>query len=167
MARICRKSRSRLGLPLGVLSLLLAIIGCGGGDDNDPPQVRIGQAVWDVDLAINDAQRHRGLAGRAHLDESVGMLFMYPKARPRAYCMRGCLIPLDIAFIDSDLRIVKIYTMLAELDRRGRMTYSSGVPAQYVLEVSAGAFRRNGVVEGAKVVFLGNIPPATKVDPGP
>jgi len=167
MAENCRKFQCRLALWLAAMCLTVAIAGCGGGYDNDPPRVRIGSAVWDVDLALNDAQRHRGLAGRAYLDESVGMLFMYPKARPRAYCMRGCLIPLDIAFIDSDLRIVKIYTMAAEPDRLGQVTYSSGVDAQYILEVSAGAFRRNGVVEGAKVVFLGNIPPATKADAGP
>ncbi len=162
----CRQLRSRFGLCLGALCLPAVIAGCAGGDKG-PPQVRIGSAVWDVDLALNDAQRRRGLAGRAYLDESEGMLFMYPKAAPRAYCMRGCLIPLDIAFIDSDLRIVKIYTMAAERDRRGLVTYSSHVPAQYVLEVSAGAFSRNGVVEGAKVVFLGNIPPATKAEAGP
>jgi hypothetical protein len=156
-----------MGLWLGAMCLPLALAGCGGLDDSDPARVRIGSAVWDVDLATNDVQRHRGLAGRAYLDESVGMLFMYPKAAPRAYCMRGCLIPLDIAFIGSDLRIVKIYTMAAERDRMGRMSYSSHRPAQYVLEVSAGGFRRNGVVEGAKVEFLGNIPPATKADAGP
>jgi len=152
-----------------MLSICLpaAIAGCGGGEENLPPQVKIGSAVWDVDLALTNDQRYRGLAGRAYLDEAVGMLFMYPQAAPRAYCMRGCLIPLDIAFIDSDLRIVKIYTMTAEFDRRGIVTYSSNAPAQYVLEVSAGGFARNGVVEGAKVVFLGNIPPATKADAGP
>ena len=166
MARSCRQLRSYLGLWLGAVCLAAAIVGCGG-DDNGPPRVRIGSAVWDVDLALNDDQRYRGLAGRAYLDESVGMLFMYPKAGPRAYCMRGCLIPLDIAFIDSDLRIVNIYTMAAERDRGGQVTYRSHADAQYVLEVSAGAFGRNGVVEGAKVVFLGNIPPATKADAGP
>ena len=166
MARSCRQLRSRLGWWLGALCLAAAIAGCRG-TDNDSPRVRIGSAIWDVDLAVNDDQRYRGLAGRAYIGEGVGMLFMYPKAGPRRYCMRGCLIPLDIAFIDSDLRIVKIYTMAAEHDRRGLVTYSSHVPAQYVLEVSAGAFSRHGVVEGAKVVFLGNIPPATKADAGP
>ncbi|MBL7222186.1 MAG: DUF192 domain-containing protein [Phycisphaerae bacterium] len=166
MTGSCRQLRSRLGLWLGALCLPAAIAGCGGGDKG-PPRVKIGGAVWDVDIALNDAQRLRGLAGRAYLDESVGMLFMYPKAGPRAYCMRDCLIPLDIAFIDSDLRIVNIYTMVAEPDRRGRVTYSSRGDAQYVLEVSAGGFGRNGVVEGAKVVFLGNIPPATKAEAGP
>ena len=166
MAGNCLQLRSRLGVPVGVLCLLAAIAGCGGGD-SDPPRVRIGSAVWDVDLAMTNEQRYRGMSGRAHLDESVGMLFIYPKAARRAYCMRDCLISLDIAFIDSDLRIVKIYTMAAEPDRGRAVAYDSRRPAQYVLEVSAGAFARNGVVEGAKVAFLGNIPPATKAEAGP
>ena len=167
MAGSCLKLQSLLGLWLVALCLTTAIAGCRGGDENLPPRVKIGSAVWDVDLALTDDQRYRGLAGRAYLDEDVGMLFMYPEAELRAYCMRDCLIPLDIAFINSDLRIVKIYTMPAEADRVGRVTYESNTPAQYVLEVSAGGFARKGVVEGAKVVLLGNIPPATKADAGP
>jgi uncharacterized protein len=152
-------------LQAAMLCLLALIVGCGG--DDAPPQVRIGSMVWNVDLATNNEQRTRGLAGRAYLSESVGMLFIYPRAALREYCMRGCLIPLDIAFIDSELRIVKIYTMPSEYDRAGRASYSSLVPAQYVLEVSAGAFARSGVREGAKVMFLGKIPPATKAEAGP
>jgi len=144
-----------------------AFTGCFGGRDDAPAQVQIGSAIWDVDLAMNDEQRYRGLAGRAYIDESVGMLFMYPDSRPRAYCMRGCLIPIDIAFIDSELRIVKIYTMAVEPDRAGRVSYPSIVPAQYAFEVAGGALARNGVVEGAKVTFLGNIPDPTKAAPGP
>ncbi len=156
-----------MSLALSALWVSAAFSGCGDSDADAPPQVKIGSTVWDVDLALNDEQRLRGLAGRAYIDKSVGMLFMYPNAAQRAYCMRGCLMSIDIAFIDSDLRIVKIYTMPMESDRVGRVSYTSIKPAQYVLEVSAGGFARNGVSEGDKVTFLGNIPDATKAAPGP
>ncbi|MCP4376239.1 MAG: DUF192 domain-containing protein [bacterium] len=159
-----RQFRNRPILQTAVLCLLAMIVGCG--DSNDPPQVQIGSMVWNVDLATTNEQRACGMAGRAYLSESVGMLFIYPKAKLRAYCMRGCLIPLDIAFIDSDLRIVKIYTMPTESDHAGNVTYSSILPAQYILEVSAGSFARHDLREGAKVTFLGNIPPATKAESG-
>jgi len=151
-----------------VLVVGLLVAGCGGGraDSDGPPQVKIGSAIWDVDLALTPEQRYQGMGGRPYLDESEGMLFMYPDAALRAYCMRDCLIPLDIAFIDSDFRIVTIYTMAAERDRRGLVSYTSRTPAQYVLEVSAGGLARKGVKVGDKVIFLGNIPPATKAAPG-
>ncbi len=80
-------------------------------------------------------QRHRGLAGRTDVPSNSGMLFLFPEAKVRKFWMRGCLIPLDIAFLDADHRIVKMHTMLAEPDQAGRKTYSSDVPAQYALEV--------------------------------
>jgi uncharacterized membrane protein (UPF0127 family) len=162
-----RKFLRLAGLWMIALCLTGAIAGCGRGDDSGTAQVRIGSAVWDVDLATTNEQRYRGLGGRVHIDEAAGMLFVYPEPAPRAYCMRDCLISLDIAFIDQNLRIVKIYTMPAEFDREGRVTYSSTTPAQYVLEVAAGGLGRKGVVEGTKVELLGNIPPATKADSGP
>ncbi len=154
-------------LALSTLWISAAFSGCGDGQANAPAQVRIGSTVWDVDLAMNDQQRYDGLSGRAYLDKSVGMLFMYPKPAPRAYCMRKCLIPIDIAFIDSDLRIVKIYTMYPESGGIGRVTYPSVKPAQYALEVAGGLFAQKGVSVGDKVTFLGNIPDATKAAPGP
>ncbi|MDP6633470.1 MAG: DUF192 domain-containing protein [Phycisphaerae bacterium] len=167
MDRSCRKLIFGVCLWLAALCVSPGIPGCRARARSGPPQVKIGSTVWDVDLAMTDDQRYLGMGKRAHLSESVGMLFMYPNARPRAYCMRDCLISLDIAYIDSDLRIVKIYTMPAEIDRLGRVIYPSIVPAQYALEVSAGAFARKGIREGDKVEFLGNIPPATKAAPGP
>jgi uncharacterized protein len=161
-----QKLRIQLGLWLALFALAAAIAGCSNGSDA-PPQVKIGSTVWDVDLALTNAQRLRGMGGKAYLDEDVGMLFVYPEPAPRSYCMRDCLISLDIAFIDSDLRIVKIYTMPAEFDRAGRVSYDSIKPAQYVLEVGAGQFARKGISQGDKVVLLGNIPSATKADPGP
>jgi uncharacterized membrane protein (UPF0127 family) len=162
-----RKFLSFTGLWVIALCLLGVMVGCERGRQSGPAQVRIGSAVWDVDLATTTEQRYRGLGGRVHIGPGVGMLFVYPESAPRAYCMRDCLISLDIAFIDSNLRIVKIYTMPAEFDRVGRVVYTSNTPAQYVLEVAAGGLGRKGVVEGAKVELLGNIPPATKADSGP
>jgi uncharacterized membrane protein (UPF0127 family) len=161
-----QKLRIELGLWLALFALAAAIAGCSNGSDA-PPQVKIGSTVWDVDLALTNEQRLCGMGGKAYLDEGVGMLFVYPEPAPRSYCMRDCLISLDIAFIDSNLRIVKIYTMPVEFDREGRVAYTSNTPAQYVLEVAAGGLGRKGVVEGTKVELLGNIPPATKDDSGP
>ena len=151
----------------GLLLCLLGagLVGCSG--QSDPPRVKIGSAVWDVDLATTNQQRYRGLGGRPYLDPGVGMLFIYPDAAERGYCMRDCLISLDIAFIDSELRIVKIYTMPAEPAGLERITYHSNADVQYVLEVSAGQFARKGVSEGDKVELLGNIPPVTKAERGP
>ncbi len=95
------------------------------------------------------------------------MLFIYPQPRILNFCMRGCVIPLDIAFIGADFRVVAIHTMAVEPDHLGRVSYSSSLPAQFALELPAGSLGRAGVRVGDKVIFAGNIPEAAKAQAGP
>lgn len=127
--------------------------------------VQINGVEWRVQCAMTRLQREAGLGGRRKLAEGTGMLFIYPTPRKVAFCMRGCEIPLDIAFIDADMKVVATYTMAVEPDRVGRKEYPSGAPAQYALEVSAGALAKAGVQLGQVATFKGNMPPAVKADP--
>ena len=106
------------------------------------PAVAIGQYVWFVEVADTPEARYQGLSGRRSLPENQGMIFVYQSDQVLEYCMRGCEIPLDIAFVDANMRIVRIYTMAVEPDRAGRQIYSSIQPARYALEVPAGGFAR-------------------------
>jgi len=142
-----------LALPLGS--------GCDGRKQS-PAQVTIGEMTWSVELATTEQQRYRGLSGRRELAEDEGMLFVYPREQTLDFCMRGCVIPLDIAFIDGQLRVVSVQTMAVEPDLAGRVSYRSGAAAQYALEVTAGALERAGVEVGDKVLLSGNIPSPTK-----
>ena len=127
--------------------------------------MRIGQWTWFVEVAATRQGRYQGLSGRGHLPDNAGMLFVYPRETVLRFCMRRCAVPIDIAFIDRDLRVVKIATMAVEPDRTGRRQYSSDAPAQYALEVAGGLFERRGIRPGDKVTLLGNIPPVTKAEP--
>jgi uncharacterized membrane protein (UPF0127 family) len=95
------------------------------------------------------------------------MLFIYPDAAERQYCMRGCPNDLDIAFISADRTVLSMTTMKAEPDRAGRVDYPSGGAAQWVLEVAAGDLAAAGVKPGQSVQFSPNIPLAAKAEPGP
>ena len=130
------------------------------------PSVTINKQTWYVELATTPAARYQGLSWRTQLPAGAGMLFVYPKADNLDYCMRGCLIPLDIAFISPELRIVAIHTMTVEEDLAGRRVYSSVAPAQFVLEVPAGSLAHAGAKVGDLVQL--DIPDASKAlsDPG-
>ena len=132
-----------------------------------PATVIINGRGWVVDLAVTGQQRYEGLSGRRSLLEGTGMLFIFPDAKVREFCMRGCTIPLDIAFVGPDMRVVKIHTMTVEPDLAGRTAYSSDEPAQYALEVEGGSFEPAGVAVGQLVTFAGDIPEATKAEHGP
>lgn len=146
-------------------SLAWCVGGCSKQDEPEPPRVEINGRIWWVDLASTQQQRYRGLSGRATIRPGTGMLFIYPDSDVREFCMRGCLVPLDIAFLDSDLRVVQTHTMAVEPDLVGAETYSSERPAQYVLEVPAGELSAGGVRVGDRATLLGDIPDAAKAEP--
>ena len=162
-------SRCGRGAWLLVSAALAALpaCGCGEKDEPAPAQGQINGRRWFVDVAATHAERYRGLGGRERLMEGTGMLFIYPSAKVREFCMRGCVVPLDIAFLDADRRVVQIRTMVVEPDLAGRKTYSSLRPAQYALEVPAGELGAAGVNVGDVAEFLGDIPDAAKAEPGP
>ncbi len=129
------------------------------------PQVTINGTTWNVELATTSETKAKGLSKRASLADNAGMLFIYPREEVLTFWMKDCLIPLDIAFIDKDLRVINIETMAVDPD--GRTLYSSNRPAQFALEVPAGALKKAGVQPGSKVIFSGDIPDPAKAKPSP
>jgi uncharacterized protein len=99
-----------------------------------------------VEVADDVNEQAKGLMYRKALGEDRGMLFVYPDERELSYWMRNTLIPLSIAYIDSDGRIVDILDMKPLDDRPPH--YVSSEPVQYALEVNQGFFEKKGVKEG-------------------
>lgn len=136
-----------------VVAALLALSAAAGCDKNDETYVTINGRRWDVELATTPEKRFLGMSGRQDVPAGTGMLFVFRDCQPRTFVMRGCLVPLDIAFIDEGLRIVAIDTMAVEEDRAGRKKYRSGKPAMYALEVAAGALAQARVNVGDTVTL--------------
>ncbi|MBL7133110.1 MAG: DUF192 domain-containing protein [Phycisphaerae bacterium] len=131
------------------------------------PRVTINQRSWQVELATTPQQHRRGLAGRSQISPEEGMLFVFPRAKPLRFWMKGCLVDLDIAFIGPDMRVVAVRTMRAGADRGNYVTYSSVHPAQYALEVRAGGLAAAGVRTGHSAQFSAEIPSAAKAAADP
>lgn len=144
-------------------ALLLALAGGGCQKPAPAPAVTLRDQTWHVELAQTPDQTYRGLSDRPKLDADKGMLFIFPQAEVRQFCMRQCLIPLDIAFFDADRRVVKTYTMAVEPYGLDRKLYSSESPAQYALEVPAGALARAGVKVGDQAEFSAAVPPPADI----
>lgn len=162
-------TRTSIRLFSPILCGVLLSIGssCRTWQADSAPAVTIRNTRWRVALALTQQQRIKGLAGRSSLRNDEGMLFIYPKAQMLEFHMEGCLIPLDIAFIDADRRVIAIHTMTVEPDLRGHKVYRSGRPAQYALEVPAGTLSRARVRPGDRVIFSPSVPDATKAQSGP
>ncbi len=99
-----------------------------------------------VEIADDPFEQSRGLMYRTALAEDRGMLFVYPDEEERSFWMKNTLIPLSIAFMDSEGRIVDIQDMKPLDDDPPH--YVSAEPAQYALEVNQGFFEERGVKVG-------------------
>jgi len=130
-------------------------------------KVTINGTTWQVELANTAEQRYQGLSDRKELPQGRGMLFVYPEPQQLTFCMRYCLIPLDIAFIDGQNRVVNMCTMETEPYGFETKSYLSSGPAQYALEVPKGALEAAGVKVGDKVEISSDIPSPAKAEPGP
>ena len=110
-------------------------------DTSDKSTVRVR-----VEVADETEEMTRGLMGRTALAEDAGMLFAYPEEKELSFWMKDTLIPLSIAFMDSEGRIVDIQDMKALDDEPPN--YTSAEPARYALEVNKGFFDERGVEVG-------------------
>ena len=149
--------------------LLLAVcllVAPGCAESDAPPDAPASDRVWlqlggepfELELALDPESRHRGLSGRAEIDPDGGMLFVFPEPRELSFVMRDCFVPIDIAFLDGNRRIVAIHEMRLELPRRqgeshqayqARLPgYPSGAPAQFAVETAGGRLAELGVRVG-------------------
>lgn len=106
-----------------------------------------------AEVARTPAERERGLQDRDEVPDGTGMLFIFEEEAPRAFWMKDTYVPLDIAYMNADLRIVSI----RQMEPQDTNTYPSGAPAMFALEVRQGWFAEQGIEVGdvAEVVFGG------------
>jgi uncharacterized membrane protein (UPF0127 family) len=109
--------------------------------------------VVKAEIARTDEERGRGLMFRKNLADGEGMLFVYERDQVLSFWMKNTLIPLSIAFIASDGRIVDIRDMYPH----DESSVVSNRSVRYALEVPQGWFSRTGVIHGDILVINGHI----------
>ena len=105
-----------------------------------------------VEIADDNNERMNGLMFRKNLDKNSGMLFVFDDEKNQTFWMKNTLIPLDIIFIDSNLKIVDIkYADPCKKDPCA--VYTSSKPAKYVLEVNLGFAADNKINVDDKLIL--------------
>ena len=103
-----------------------------------------------AEVAATPEQRATGLMHRFSLRPDHGMVFVFERAEPQAFWMMNTFIPLSIAFIAPDGRIINVDDMAPHDESRH---WSKG-PALYALEMRKGWFAERGIRAGDVVKGL-------------
>jgi uncharacterized protein len=104
-----------------------------------------------LEVAADAATRATGLMGREEVPPGSGMVFLYPADTTAAFWMKNTLVPLSIAFVAADGRVVSTAEM-TPCRADPCPTYEPAGAYRYAVELPAGAFRAAGVGAGDRVV---------------
>ena len=107
----------------------------------------VGDHKVTAEVVVTPEQRAVGLMNRFSLKPDHGMLFVFERSEPLSFWMKNTFIPLSIAFISADGRIVNIEDMKPQTEN----THWSKGPALYALEMRKGWFAEKGIGPGATV----------------
>jgi len=112
----------------------------------------------EISLLIADTpeERELGLGQRASLGEQEAMLFVFDVPARYSVWMKGMLFPLDIVWLDAELRVVHVEEHVATSTYP--RSYEPPEHALYVLELSADAARKMGIVLGAALRLKEKLP---------
>jgi uncharacterized protein len=113
------------------------------------PQVQLsaGMHLIHAEVARSAEQRGIGLMHRPSLAANDGMLFVFDRTGVQCFWMKNTLIPLSIAFLDDDGRIISI----AEMKPQDLGSHCSTRPVRLALEMNSGWFAKRGIAPGALI----------------
>lgn len=141
-------------LQITLLLIALTIAGALRADELSTLELRIGTHRLVAEIAATTAVRTVGLMHRFSLKPDHGMLFVFDAPQPMAFWMKNTYVPLSIAFIDADGRIVNIEDMAPQTEA----AHGSRGLALYALEMKKGWFGANGIGPGDRVEGLAKVP---------
>ncbi|MDP3882711.1 MAG: DUF192 domain-containing protein [Candidatus Staskawiczbacteria bacterium] len=120
------------------------------GSSNETKNIAcIKDACFSVELADTNEERELGLMYRTQLDKNRGMLFVFGNKGIYPFWMKNTLIPLDIIWINNDLKVVFINENSQPCPVEGEcISVNPEVSALYVLEINAGLSKELGIKIG-------------------
>ena len=110
------------------------------------PSINLQAGIYKIqaEVASTPASRQLGLMHRVYLPVNEGMLFVFENKATHCFWMRNTKIPLAIAFISDDGKIINIEEMKPMSDDNHCPT----APIRYALEMNQGWFSQKGLSAG-------------------
>ncbi len=138
---------------------LLSFLSClllASGAAMAAPVIELSAGMHRIEAEVvnSNADRATGLMNRSSMPMHRGMLFVFPEPAVQCFWMKNTLIPLSIAFLDDNGRIVQI----ADMQPQSLDNHCSTKPVRFALEMNAGWFRSRGLAAGARINGVAKAP---------
>ena len=137
-------------------AMAMALSGSPSAEDLPTVQLSIKGHPLVAETATTTSTRTVGLMYRFSLKPDHGMLFVFDAPQPLAFWMKNTFVPLSIAFIGIDGRILNIEDMAPQTET----THPSQGLALHALEMKKGWFSQHAIVAGDRVEGLERAPKA-------
>ena len=134
-------------------SILLAASGLALAQVNvGLPTIELKTGIYRIqaELADNPKAREVGLMNRTTMPMNYGMLFVFEQKAGHCFWMNNTKIPLSIAFIADDGKIVNIEEMQAETTNN----HCPKAAVRYALEMNKQWFSERVIAPGAMITGL-------------
>lgn len=137
----------------GLLAVLLPAVA-----NAQMPMVELGAGMFriETEVAATNEDRQLGLMNRKSMPLQRGMVFVFPQQARHCMWMKNTLLPLSVAFLDEDGRILNIEDMQPQTENN----HCAASPARFALEMNLGWFRERGIKPGDLIRGTSKLPAA-------
>lgn len=101
----------------------------------------------EAEVAADQNNRMQGLMFRKSLAANQGMLFVFPRVDRHCMWMRNTPLPLSVAFLDEEGRILNVEDMQPQTET----SHCAVGPARFALEMNLGWFSGKGLKPGLRI----------------
>jgi uncharacterized protein len=126
---------------------------------NDPQFTKEGELTFfnknnkgiitiDIEIPDTPEEKRRGLMYRRLMAPTEGMFFINDMSKVHFFWMKNTYIPLDMIFVDRDMKIVEIEKNTTPLSE---VLIAVPGEAQYTIEVNAGFCEQHGIKIGDSI----------------
>jgi len=114
--------------------------------------LRLGDGIFRARVALNDADRIKGLTNENGIEPDQALLMAYPSEDKWGVSMKNMNIPIDIVWLDKDKKVIFIVKNASPDETTVTVHYPKTL-AKYVIELSAGSVDSKAIKVNSVAIF--------------
>ncbi len=136
--------------------VVVLFLGSCGSDELKGCSVRLPSGtVIEIDIADSPETRSKGLMFVKELGKNKGMFFVFGEDGFHSFWMKNTFIPLDIIWINADMKVVHIEKNIQPCQNDPCPSYSTIRRSRYALEVNSGTADEESLSIGDCIRLIG------------